>query len=189
MRTKITSLIAGVITLFSFTALSQTSTNPPPASTSIFEDIGNGLGSVTNWAGNLYLTYAADAPTHVGGGLLALYNVNNNVGAGLGIDWLGEFNLVSADVTLKLPIHPLAGLGFSNIVTTPFVIGGIATPMSGAGKANGNIASIEGAGIEIDFLKWKSVSIGGGYAFVNWTGAGAYSGKHHEVFVSFHKGF
>lgn len=158
-------------------------------SSSLLEDISNGLGSISNWVVSPYATYADSAPKHFGGGIIALYNFNQYVGTGPGVDWLGEFNLVSANVTLRVPTHPLSFIGLSNIVATPFIITGIATPLGGAGKANGNVSSVEGVGLALDIFKAKSINFGLGYSYVNWTGAGDFSGRHHEIFLKFSKGF
>lgn len=188
MKIKLALLTAALLALASI-ARAQTDTNTPPPSSGFFNDLVNDLGAITNWSAAPYITYAPNAPTKVGGGALLLYNLNNYVGAGPGIDWLGDFNLVSANVTLQVPTHPFAFLGASNIVATPFVLAGIATPIGGAGTANGNVASIQGLGLNLDLLHIKSLQLGLGYEFSNWTGAGDFSGRHHHVFLALHTKF
>ena len=143
----------------------------------------------TNYAIAPYLTYAPKAPTKFGGGILGIYNVNNYVGAAIGLDWLGGFSLVSGNIELKLPVKPLANYGYTNLIATPFAIGGIATPYSGAGQANGSLASIEGVGASVDFAHLWGGTFGVGGALVNWTSSGAYSGKHYQAFVKWSRGF
>lgn len=147
------------------------------------------LGSITNWTVAPYVTIAPDAPTKFGGGIIGFYNFNNYVGAGPGIDWLGGFNLVSANVTLRLPTHPFGFIGLPDVVATPIVLGGIATPFGGAGKANGGVATIEGVGLTVGITTWKKLDIGAGYAVTTWTGAGKYSGRHHQIFGTLSKRF
>lgn len=152
------------------------------------------LTQATNWAAVPYLTYAPDIQSDhkVGGGLLALYNVNEYVGAGLGLDWLGQFNLVSGNVTLRLPVHPLAFIGSEwakNFTVTPFGIGGIATPLGGAGEDNGRAAGIFGGGASFEVLKLAGGQVSTGAAVVNWTEAGDYSGNHYQIFLSWNKDF
>lgn len=143
------------------------------------------LLEATNWTVAPYLTYAPDAPQKVGGGVLAVYNINNYVGGGLGLDWLGQFNLVSGNITLKLPIRVN-----DNLTLVPFLIGGIATPLGGAGEDNGNVATIEGGGLHLASTKrLLGGTIGGGIAWVNWTGAGDYSGGHEQFFLSWRRSF
>jgi len=183
---KIKLLLASL--LIAGTVLAQTTTNTPPAmnappSSGFLEDLAAGLASVTNWVVAPYGTYAPDAPTKYGGGIIGFYNINQYVGAGPGVDWLGDFNLVSANLTLRLPIH------VSKITTTPFIIAGLATPISGAGKANGQVATIAGAGLAVDLFKIKKVKVGAGYAYDLWTNAGDFSGKHHQIFISGKMGF
>ena len=192
-KTLLAALAALTITL---TALGQAT---PPATNSPLQQAGNFLSpllTATNWEVAPYLTYAPNvgptAKTKIGGGILGIYNVSQNVGAGLGVDWLGGFNLVSANVTLKLPMKPLAFTGWSwatNLVATPFVIAGIGTPLAGSGTANGGISTIEGAGasIRVGTLWGGGVNLGGAYD--NWTGAGDYSGRHLQIFVGWRKNF
>lgn len=168
----------------SVSAFAQTN-NP----STILETIGATLGSVSNWSAYPYFTYAPDSPKKYGGGALAIYNVTQNFGAGIGIDWLGGFNMVNGNVSLKLPTHPFTFLGWSNVTVTPFGIAGIGTPMGGAGKANGNVSTIAGAGTAIDLFLVKGFQASIGYEFSEWSGASAFSGAHHHVFFGFRKGF
>lgn len=139
------------------------------------------LLSASNWTAVAYGTYAPDAPEKIGGGLLCVYNLNDYVGGGLGVDWLGQFNLVTGNLTLRYPI-PFDLLG-RHIVATPFGIGAVGTALGGAGANNGGVSTVEGAGVTIHGLLPKNIGIGG--AYVNWTGAGDYSGKHYEAFLSY----
>jgi hypothetical protein len=189
-----TFLTAMAVALLAATGWAQTNA---PATNSIlgtlWGDISTGIGSVSNYAVAPYLTYAPSAPKKVGGGVLAIYNLSKYVGAGVGVDYLGQFSLVSGNVQLQVPTHPLSFIStnsfLANLTLIPFVLGGIATPMSGAGTANGGLASVEAVGGDVDFLQFWGGNFGVGAALANWTGAGEYSGKHDEFFVKWSKGF
>lgn len=184
MKKYLISLLACV----SLSAFAQTSTNLPPASTGIWDTVGQTLEGITNFAVAPYFTYAKDAPKHFGGGLLGVYNVNNNLGLGTGVDWLGEFSMVNANVSLKLPIHPFGFIGHPEWSLSPFGLVGFGTPLSGAEKANGTLSTIEGAGAFFDFIKGKKWHGGAGYEYSNWDGAGKFSGKRHHFFLEFSRG-
>jgi hypothetical protein len=193
-------LILGAATaLVAAPALAQTDTNSPieqpqsptggllNAGETVFHDLQN----ATNFAVAPYLSYGLDNHK-VGGGILALYNFNNYIGAGIGADYLGSFSLVSGNMQLKLPLKPLAFTGWgwaTNLVTTPFAWTGIGTPMSGAGGNNGGVSTHIGGGLNVDVANlWGGkISIGG--AIIDRTGAGSYSGKYANGFIAWRKGF
>ena len=168
----------------------QASTNGN-ALTQAAEAIWDNLKSATNYAIAPYATYAPKAPTQFGGGVLAIYNVSQYFGAGVGADWLGGFNLVSGNIQLKLPTHPLSSLGgnWANIEVTPFAIGGIGTPFSGAGAANGGISTIEDAGLQIKFGHLWGGQFGVEGTYGRWTGSGAYDVARYHAAISWQKGF
>lgn len=151
------------------------------------------LTTATNYAFQPYATYAPDAPSgqKVGGGLLAIYNVNNYLGAGVGFDYLGQFTLVSANVELKLPVKPFATLAptnsfFHDVTVTPFVLAGAGTPMSGASVG---VASIVDAGAVFQFghLWGGQFNVGGAYG--RWDNAGIYSGNRYHATFGWSRGF
>lgn len=175
-------LLALLAVCFALTGYSQTTT-----SQSILDTFKPVL-SATNIEVVPYLTYAPSAPTKYGGGVLAIYNLNNYVGAGAGVDWLGHFSLFSGNVTLKYDIVPFKNSSsayLQGITITPFAIGGLATAIGGAGDNNGGISTIEGGGLSLSGVIPKAPKLKVGGAVVNWTGAGDYSGKHYEGFLSF----
>ena len=173
-------------------ARAQTDTNLPTVGgglKQVWDAISlSGIGSATNYAVIPYGSYGLNNHK-IGGGLLALYNVNNYLGAGLGVDYLGGFSLVSGNVELKLPTRPFSRFGWTNLVVIPFIYTGIGTPMSGAGTANGGISTHTGAGAEIDLASFLGGKFGIGGAYITRTGAGSYSGKYANIFVAWHKGF
>jgi hypothetical protein len=155
------------------------------------DSLWNNVKSATNYAIAPYATYAPKAPTKWGGGVLAIYNVSKYFGAGVGVDWLGSFSLVSGNIQLKLPTHPLASLGgnWAVLEFTPFAIGGIGTPFSGAGSANGGISTIEDAGLQIKFGHLWGGQFGVEGTYGRWTGSGPYDVARMHAAVSWQKGF
>jgi hypothetical protein len=151
----------------------------------------------TNIAVVPYATYAPDAPTKFGGGVMALYNLSQYLGAGVGLDYLGSFTLVAADVELQLPTHPLSPLGLTNFLFTPFTLGGVGTPIGGAGSANGGLSTAVVVGGAFDpwtLFNAKSPDILGGKiavggAYGNRFNAGDYSGKFFNFFIGWRKDF
>jgi hypothetical protein len=175
-------LTIGLAALLAGIAQAQTVTNE-----TLLDKVISDLGGATNYAVEPYATYAPNAPTKWGGGLLAVYNVNQYVGVGLGLDWLGEFSLVSGNVTLSLPFHPLSA--YPSLVLTPFVLAGIATPYSGDGKFNGTAATVEDAGAYLKFghVLGGQFNVGGCYG--EWTGTGPYDVKRYHLFAGWSHGF
>jgi hypothetical protein len=211
MKNSFRILLAAALLLAGFTAEAQTNavtvtnyvtiytTNDAlPVATSSnwnwlsgIETVGSDIASATNIAIIPYgtvLTSGAAKGT-VGAGLLALYDINNYVGTGIGIDWLGQLDTFSGNVQLKLPTHPLAGVGFTNFVMTPLIIVGLGTPLSGAGTANGSITSISSLGDDFTFASAGGWNFGLGAAFGVRTGAGKYSGDALNGFFSMSHGF
>ena len=140
----------------------------------------------TNYAIAPYATYAPKAPTKIGGGILGIYNVNNYVGAGLGLDWLGGFSMVSGNIQLKLPINAGQFIsGWTNLTVTPFVLGGIGAPFSGGSGAS----LIEDAGAYAQFghLWGGQFVIGASYG--KWLGSGPYDVTRYHGFLGWKKGF
>ncbi len=208
MKKLITTL--GLIALVAFSsvcAYAQTNTvvtNSPSISTNLvvpapsinkaLEEIvtaleTSGLATATNYAIEPYLTYAPDAKDKIGGGLFLCYNVNQFVGTGLGVDYLGQFSLVSAEVQLKVPFRPFKNTGISwatNIVVAPFALAGVGKSLSGGG--DGAIA-VTDAGAYVQFGHLWGGSFNSGFAYGRWDNAGAYSGPRYHVFAGWSKGF
>ena len=151
------------------------------------------LKSVTNYAIEPYMTYAPDikgASSKVGGGALILYNLNNYVAGGIGIDYLGQFSLFAGDLTLKLPIaiskYVTLPAPFDNLVITPFTLGGVGTPMSGVGSSPIMVWDL---GAAIKFGRLWGGQFNTGAAYGAWENAGDYSGKRYHIFVGWSKNF
>jgi hypothetical protein len=194
-----------LLTLLFFVSLlgvSQAQTTAPAPSisgglTEIWQAFStSGLATATNYAVEPYITYAPSAPkgAQVGGGVFIAYNVNDYLGAGLGVDYLGQFSLVSANVQLKMPISvgkyipsSVTFLNFAtNAVITPFAIGGLGKGLSG--NTAGAIAVTDaGAYLSFGHLMGGKFNIGGAYG--RWDNAGIYSGPRYHLFAGWNVGF
>jgi len=168
-------------------------TNPPSGpsgwsqtATTIFNDVKG----ATNYGIFPYATYAPSAPKKLGGGILGIYDVNKYVGAGIGIDWLGQFSMVSGNVELKLPLAPLAAWGYTNFVATPFALAGVGTEFSGTGgSGSGSISTIQdiGGNLQVGHLWSGRFDVGASWG--QWTGSSPYDGKRYHLFLGWSKGF
>lgn len=152
---------------------------------------------ITNYTVDPYVTYAPNAPTKIGGGILGIYNFNQNAGAGIGLDWLGQFSLVSGNLTLKAPFHVAtvfpsltSASWYQNLVVTPFVLGGVGTPYSGNGHFNGSPMVISDVGGAVQFGHFLGGRFDAGGAWGKWIGSGPYGNiTRYHFFVGFTHGF
>lgn len=201
--------IALIASIFAFSAKAQTNLNQVPdlLGTNGPISLTGSLGQVwtaftqsqimqaTNYALAPYLTYAPKAPEKVGGGLLAIYNVSDYVGAALGVDYLGSFSLVSGNVTLKADTQPLKTITWlswapdtvRNVTVTPFTLLGVGQPLGGT--SGQGAATIWDVGGEIKFGHLWGGRFGAGATWGEWQNAGAYSGHRYHAFLSWQKGF
>lgn len=166
----------------------STNTAPGGGLLLVAKSLLSDLEKATNYAVVPYLSYGLNNHK-VGGGVLALYNFNNYVGAGVGADYLGSFSLVSGNVQLKLPLKPLAFTKWAwaqDLVMTPFVFSGLGTPFSGTGGSG--IATHIGAGDYFQFghLLGGRFNVGG--AYIDREGAGKYSGKYANALFAWSVG-
>lgn len=149
------------------------------------EQIAKSIGSAapTNLAVIPYGVYAKDAQASDkwGGGMFLLYNVDSgsHIGVGGGIEAIGtKWFMPSGDVTLKTKITPLAFIGVTNLSATPYLLGGIATPLGGTQASS--IASLVGAGLEVDIANLgKGWALGVVAGANKWVGSGNYDGMHY----------
>lgn len=169
--------------------MADTSTNEP-----LGDLIYQHFGSVTNIAVNPYATYAPKSPhAKIGGGIFTVVNLNPQstsvqVGAGLGLDWLGQFSLVSADMSFQLPFHPLPN-EFPNFQVAPAQILGVATAYSGDGKFNGNVSAVTDTGFYFKFGHlWKG-EFDAGIFWGKWVGTGPYDVSRYHASVGYAFGF
>lgn len=154
---------------------------------------GRSLFSVpaTNFDAVAYGTYAPNAPTKYGGGVLLLWNLNQNFGAGMGFDELGHLSMPQATATFQLPIRPLVWTKISwltNVTVYPNTLAALAIPVSGKVASTRGVGTVYGYGGSIDLFTVLGAKFGAGYEKVNWSGVGnGYDGWHHEGFVRFRK--
>jgi hypothetical protein len=175
-------------------------TNAPLSWGLVGKAIWNGLKTASNYSVSPYATYAENAPKgrQFGGGALFVFDVSQNVGIGMGVDYLGSFNMVNGNVTIKQSLRPLTYLGMtsafaSNFTVTPFGIAGACSPISSAGSANGSIGAIYGAGFNLDLCQFDvggtTLKLSTGYARTEWSNLGAYSGWRDSLFLGLRAGF
>jgi hypothetical protein len=151
----------------------------------------------TNYAIVPFVGIKADGKQFAAG-LLAVENVNNNLGVVLGFDslWgggkIGSANIISGGVTLKQQTHPLSFIStnsfFQNLAVTPYAVALVGTPLNGTSN-DGGLAAIGRVGAQIDIYNFKGWEIGVGADYGNRVGAGNYSGNWFDGIVSIRKGF
>jgi hypothetical protein len=186
---------------FSISNLTSKLSIPAPSLQVLKDAQSAGIFQATNYAIEPYLTYAPKnaAGDNFGAGVLAVYNLNDYVGAGLGVDYLGQFSLVSGNATLKVPIHvgdkvnkyiPANWIGVrkvtSELTVVPFVLGGIGTPLSGSPTTITTIADVGGY-IQYGHL-WGG-KFNTGVCWGKWINAGEYSGTRYHIFAGWSRGF
>jgi hypothetical protein len=167
-----------------------TSLPPDTTPTGIFGWLkGSGILSASNYAVEPYGSYMPSAPkgTRFGGGILAFYNLNDFVAPGIGVDWLGQFSLVSATLTLKAPI-PLSSFGgflggwTTNVVVTPFALVEAGMPIGGSGGSSGITTTATAGGyLEFGHIFGGRFNVGGAYG--RRDNAGLYSGTLYNFFA------
>jgi hypothetical protein len=198
---QIIAAIAGLVLVASVHA--QTVTNLIPTSdpfagiAQIAQSVYNsaqasGLLSKTNYAPLAYTTYAPKAKDKIGGGAAVAFNfsglanTNANVGTLFGADWLGDWSLVNASVTLKSKVRPLNVGALSwlpdsvrLVQVEPIAIGGVWTSLGGS-SAGGTLWDIGG---DINFGHWQKGVFTAGATWGEWTGNTAEPGHRYHIFV------
>ena len=181
------------VTVTNIVVITNTTTAITPSNPwySGLEAVGKDVLNASNVCVAPYATLMTSGASKgkVGGGIIAFYDLNNFVAAGAGVDYMGQFEMVSGNLQLKLPIHPLSSLGWTNFVVVPNVIAGLGTPLGGAGTANSSLTSITLAGASFNFATWDNWNIGVGGDYGTRSGAGKYSGNEGNVALTFSKGF
>lgn len=174
-------------------------TNQPSLSGGITEILSS-VGLVTdptNYAVVPFVGIKSDGKQFAAG-LLAIENVNNNLGVVAGFDTLwgggkiGSANIVSGGLTLKEQTHPLAFVStnsfFQNFTLTPYAVALVGTPINGTSN-NGGLAAIGRVGANLDIYNFKGFEIGIGADYGNRAGAGNYSGNWFDGIFTIRKGF
>jgi hypothetical protein len=206
--TKIKTFIGAMLLAFAVTAQAQI--NPTNVVAKITTNavqqtaLDNALSAFggltfTNLSVDPYVTYAPNAPKggKFGGGLFAAYNFNQYAGAGIGLDWLGQFSLVSGNIQLQAPFHLTTVLPVANkvpwlqsVVVVPFAILGVGTPYSGNGHFNGAPMAIADAGGYVAFGHIWGGQFNTGVAWGKWMGPGTYGNVvRYHAFLGWMKQF
>jgi len=145
-------------------------TNLPPSLPEHVSTWLNFLSSTgTNWLLSTYGVYVDDDVNSFGGGIAAMYSLNQYALTGLRMDYVNdELWMPSINVTLQLPIKVA-----NKVTVAPFAISGLATPLGGRGDDNGDAVGIFGAGLAVQVSK----KVGLVYDSELWTG---FSGVQHR---------
>lgn len=158
MKKVLLSLMAvGLLALSGYSQVLNTNTNPPTISGPFIDFLGT-LTTATNWGVTMFGIYtpkSSNPEKHGGGvwgvGALALYNFNQYMGAGVGIDWLdNEVTMPSAQFQVQAPFR----IGGTNgIIIRPVAFTGVSIPVAGDSPDNGTVEGLVGAGLALDIYK------------------------------------
>ena len=154
----------------------------------------DGFTSLTNVTGVGFGEYCL-GPKRIGGGLFVTDWMNQYVGAGIGMEYIGAFYGLNVNLALEVPTQPFQKLTWAptwvqTISVTPNAIAALETPLAGGGNSNGGVGTLAGGGASIGFASWQKMfgviklpgSCGAGYDYLNRTGAGKYDGGNHTGF-------
>lgn len=195
MKMNIKTILAAALCCGLFTvARAQTNNTAGPAQPDLLgsptiqggvQQIVDAVGSATNYAVSVYGTYAPDVKntSKWGGGVLGLYNLNDYVAPAIGVDYLGRFSLISANMTLQVAVYPFRNsriVLLRQVMVTPLGIIGAGHPMSGA---NSGLTGIYDVGGQIRFGHFLGGQFGTGVTWGKWTNAGDYSGTRYHAFL------
>lgn len=119
------------------------------------------LGTGSNWMIAPY-GIANVSEKKYGGGIAALYKINEFAGPMLRLDYYdGQVWMPSGSFQLQAPLQIL-----NKFTLIPFGFAGVATPLSGKGGNNGSLQGIIGAGFAVRVgAKWDLVM-----DYEHWTG-------------------
>ena len=172
MKTILT-LIA--ICSLSLSAIAQTNTPATNTNTvpTLPEHVSNWLSFLsntgTNWLVAPYAILVDDDINEYGAGVGVFYKMSDFALTGMRLDYVdNELTMPSMNVQLQLPIK-----AFGKVTVTPFVVSGIATPLSGRGEDNGEVVGIIGSGLAVGITK----NLGVVYDLEKWT---TFDGTQHR---------
>ena len=181
---KIKIGLAALLLAGGFTASAQTNSPSP------FRLALASLGTVSNYDAIPYGTYFNNN-SKIGGGLFVLYKWNDlggakglGAGAGMGMDWAGEWRLFdgTVDVNYKYALTPKLDAMIYGLVAA-------GSSVSGAETANGGLATGEGGGGEINYQFNDKFNAGLGVGYVMRQGCGEYSGGSEMLTLKLHYQF
>ena len=153
----------------------------------------SGVLNATNWAFVPYATYAPNTKKGDlwGAGALVAYNINQYVGAGFGVDYLGRFSLLSANVSFKyaLPFGQYISTSspfVKDIKLVPFALAGIGRPLGGVDEG---VSTLQDVGGYFEVGKFADGRFAVGGCWGQWQNAGDYSGTRYHFFLGWSKSF
>lgn len=170
-RLLLAVLTAAVVTISATQATAQAVSAPAPITPGAgqkltlresFQGAIDALESgMSKWYVGGYGSYTPSIGDKWGGGAFAFYPLikddnsgDNYLLAGPRIDYTsGDWYSVSGTATLQLPLRPISRWKW--LVVTPFIEGGIGTPISGT-KKNGDPVAITGAGAALHVHSWNN---------------------------------
>lgn len=147
-------MAVGLLASTGYSQVLDTNSTPPTLSGPFIDFVGS-LATATNWGVATFGIYAPKSDNGkgtAGAGAVALYNITPYLATGIGIDWLegGNVTMPSAQVQFQAPLR----IGGTNgVLLRPFAFTGVATPVAGMGKDNGNVIGLVGAGMGVKI--WK----------------------------------
>jgi hypothetical protein len=116
-----------------------------------------------------------------GGGLAALYPLNNYVRGGFRMQYFaGEWFMPSVNVQLQSSYY-LFGTKAS---WTPFVFTGLASPVGGS-QDNGDVGALYGAGLSVKVPLNERWTVGCGYAVESWSNLRVDHVEHFGLVLDF----
>jgi hypothetical protein len=155
----------------------------------VWKDVEN----VTNVGAFVYGSYSpASGKTkeQFGGGLMVFYDMTKYVGAGAGVDYWGQnWEMVSANIKLQLPTHPLASYGLPGFTMTPLVIAGVGTPMNASLGSGGSAVTREGVGVDFGVFRLAGGEVNVGLLYEVWQGTTTAGRDIYHVWLGWSKGF
>lgn len=168
----LSSIIVGL--LLAVTVSAQTNavvidTNAPPTLPQVVTNVVGFLSATaSNWVAVPYAIYSEDSKS-IGAGVGIAYALNKYSLTMVRLDFIeDELFMPSGNIQLQLPLT-IAG----NFQATPFIFGGIATPLGGRGDDNGEVTGIAGTGLAVGITK----KLGAAYSIEHWS---RFSGQQHR---------
>lgn len=134
---------SGAVDLTPGTIESDLSAVIPEPATRLIEFLSAG----SNWMAAAYGTWSPSEKKG-GGGVAALCKINDFAATGIRLDaYDGDIWMPSVNFQLQAPFR----IGERRV--TPFIVGGLATPLSGKGDDNGEAVGIIGVGLSVEITK------------------------------------
>jgi hypothetical protein len=130
--------------------LSLTNSTPSPFFSGPMADLVSTVTTATNLGFATFGIYMPSTSSHkaaAGFGVLGMFNFNNYIGAGIGLDMLdNQVTMPNCQVQLQAPLV-IGGVG--GVTVTPLVFTGAATPVGGMGQQNGSAVGLFGGGLDV----------------------------------------